>query len=63
MVHINLYPYNPQQASVSYPFLSIDTSVNADADAGQGFTLKSMFTHCPSLTSTNQLFYGHNLNI
>ena len=40
MVHIDLYLDNPHQASVSYPFSSIDASVDADADAdircGQG---------------------------
>ena len=42
MVHINLYLYNPHQASASYPFSSIDTSVNADVDAdrcGQGLNI------------------------
>ena len=39
MTHINLYLYNPHQASASYPFTSIDTSSNADADAG----LKEVF--------------------
>ena len=33
MAHISLYLYNPYQASVSYPFSSINTSVNADTDA------------------------------
>ena len=40
MFHIDLYLDNPNQASVSYPFSSIDASINADADAdalyGQG---------------------------
>ena len=40
IAHINLYLYNPHLASASYPFSSIDASVNADADAdarcGQG---------------------------
>ena len=33
MAHINLYLCNPHQASASYPFSSIDASVNADPDA------------------------------
>ena len=33
MIHIDLHLYNPHQASVSYPFSSIDASANADADA------------------------------
>ena len=33
MANINLYLYNPRQASVSYPFSSIDTSINADTEA------------------------------
>ena len=42
MAHIDLYLYNPQQASASYPFSSIDANVNdvnADARCGQGFTM------------------------
>ena len=45
MVHINLYVFNPHQTSASYPFSSIDASVNADTDAnadtrcGQGLSL------------------------
>ena len=38
MAHINLYLYEPQQASAPYPFTSIDTSVHADVDGGQGLT-------------------------
>ena len=33
MAHINLYLYNPHQVSRSYPFSSIDASVNTDSDA------------------------------
>ena len=33
MAHINLYLYNPHQASASYPFSRIDISINADANA------------------------------
>ena len=33
-VDLDLYMDNPHQASVSYPFSSIDARVNADADAG-----------------------------
>ena len=42
MAHIDLYLDNPHHASSSYPFSSIDTSVNADSDArcGQGFKEK-----------------------
>ena len=40
IAHINLYLDNPHQASISYPFSSINTSVNTDTDArcGQGLT-------------------------
>ena len=31
MAHIDLYLYNPHQASASYPFSSIDANVNDDA--------------------------------
>ena len=34
MATINLYLYNPHQASASYPFSIIDASFNADADIG-----------------------------
>ena len=34
IAHINLYLNNPHQVSVSYPFSSIDTIVNADGDTG-----------------------------
>ena len=46
MAHIDLHLDNPHQASASYPFSSIDTSLNTGADAdsdvqcGQGLTLK-----------------------
>ena len=65
MNHINLYLYSPHQVSASYTFLRIDTSVNADADAdvGQGLTLKSMLTYCPSLSSTDQFYHCHKFNI
>ena len=33
MAHMDLYLCNPYQASVSYPFSSIDISINADAEA------------------------------
>ena len=36
MADINLYLYNPHQVSASHPLLSIDASVNADADARCG---------------------------
>ena len=41
MTHINLYLKNSHQESASYPFSSIDASVNTDADAqcGQAFNL------------------------
>ena len=42
MAHINSYLHNPQQASASYPFSRIDTSVNADPDAWCGSELKSV---------------------
>ena len=35
MAHINLYLYNPHQASVSYPFSSTDADVDPDAWCGQ----------------------------
>ena len=48
IAHIDLYLYNPHQASASYPLLSIDASVNADADAdaecGQGLTRPDLKT-------------------
>ena len=46
MAHINLYLYNPHQASASYPVSSIDTSINTEADSDadalcdQGLNLK-----------------------
>ena len=38
MAHINLYLYNPHQVSASYLSASIDASVNADAQCGQGLS-------------------------
>ena len=36
MAHINLYPYNPHQASASHTFTNIDANVNADAETDAG---------------------------
>ena len=55
MVHINLYLYNPHQASALYPFSSIDTSVNADvntdADARCGQGLNIPYHECTWIIS------------
>ena len=46
MAHIDLYLKNPHQAPASYPFSSIDASINADTDVdadarcGQGLVSK-----------------------
>ena len=48
IAHIDLYLFNPHQASVSSPFSSFDACINADADAdawcGQGLNVE--FTMC-----------------
>ena len=38
---MDLYLDNPHQASVSYPFSSIDANVNADANTRCGQSLKA----------------------
>ena len=52
MAYVDLYLDNPRQASALYPFWSIGTSINVDADAaarcGQGLTAHacvSVFLH------------------
>ena len=54
MAHIDLYLDSPHQASASYPFSSINASVDVDAEAGCGhFTLASHFSKTPKLASNN----------
>ena len=69
MAHINLdlYLYNPHQASTSYQFSSIDTSVNANADAlarwdqGHKIFISSFFSL--DFASTYKLNLNRPLNL
>ena len=47
MGHINLYLYNPHQTSASYPFTSIDASINTRTTITELFTDQSKFYELP----------------